>query len=155
MIQLIRLTALVSLVFVAFSAIGRTSTTTAFTGAISDQSARACVADSAPSFFGEAIGAVDYAEAVLIANGEKYYGQSADEIRADVAALPAYNDDDGVSAEEVFALELLLEYGRQLAYATATEELERQIEAAPASVRVASAEDGISYDLLQTLRGGC
>ena len=150
MLQLLRLSALVTIVYVAQGAFGNSSTTAAL-GSLDPETATCHVA----SPLQKSIEAVDQAEAILIANGEMYFGQTSDEIKEEIAALPEWDDYDGESAVEVQALIDLLQLGRQLVYAIATEELERQIDAGPEGIRVASADDGISFEMLEALRGGC
>ncbi len=150
MLQLLRLSALVSIVYVAFGALGNSSTTVAL-GNTEPESATCTLA----SPFQDSIDAIDNAEAILIANGEMYFGLTTEEIQQQIAGLPTWNDFDGENATETQALADLLRLGRQLFYALATEELERQVEARPEGIRVASAEDGINYDMLEALRGGC
>ena len=151
MLQLLRVSALVSITCVAVGAVGKASVS------VSDRATphpelSACAADTPIQ---SAVGALDYAEAVLIANGEMYFGQTVEEIHADIAALPRYEDQDGISDQEAAALEDLLRFGRQLAYARATEELKRQIGEQPDTIRVASADGGITVEMLENLRGGC
>ena len=149
MLQLLRLTALVSIVYVALGAVGKTPSNVA----MGDTPSNSCIADT--TGLQRAIDAVDYAEAVLVGNGEIYQGWSVEQIKAEVAALPRYDDSDGISSEELLALELLLELGRQLAYAKATDALERQLDATPEGIRIASAEGGINFETLEALRGSC
>ena len=154
MLQLMRLTALVSIVYVTLGAVGKT-TTEARENPLPEATELACAGSDLTPQVQIALAELDYAEAVLISNGEIYYGSSSEQILADVAALPAYNDDDGVSAEEILALELVLEYGRQLAYAQATEKLETQMNTMPFGIQVASAGQGITLDVLAALRSNC
>lgn len=151
MFQLLRLSALVSIVYLALSALGKTPTSISV-ASIKDDAAVACTATAK---LHDAVQAVDYAEAVLIANGEMYFGKSVADINADVAELAAFDDTDGISDAEEDALNQLLQFGRQLAFAQATEELERQLEAEPKGIRVASATGDIDYEILDALREGC
>lgn len=150
MLQLLRLSALVTIVYVAQAAIG-TSSTTAASGGSYPETATCHVASPLQN----SIDAVDRAEAILIANGEMYFGFSSEEIKEQIAALPEWDDYDGESAIEVQALRDLMQLGRQLVYAMATEDLERHIDTGPEGIRVASADDGISFEMLEALRGGC
>ncbi len=80
---------------------------------------------------------------------------SAEEIRADIAALPAYDDSDGLSTDEILSLEMLLGLGRQLTFAQAAETLEDLLAAAPEGIRLASAGSEIDFEVLEALRTGC
>lgn len=150
MLQLVRTTALVSIVFVALGAVGKTSSSVAL-GSLTD-GASVCTTTTDLDL---AVDAVDYAGAVLIANNEPVSGLSSEEIRDQIASLPAYDDSDGVSVTEAAAFSSLLKLGRQLTYAVATEELERLIQGGPDGIRVASAEGQISFEVLEALRGDC
>lgn len=150
MLQLTRLSALVSIVFVALGALGNTSSSVAL-GSLSD-GAHVCTSTTP---LDNAIDTVDYAEAVLIANDEMYFGLTSEEITAQIDALPLYIEADGISFQEEESLNSLLQLGRQLAYARAAEALELQLETGPEGIRIASVDDGISYELLEALRGGC
>ena len=147
MLQLTRLVALVSVAYIALTAMGNQSVSVAF-GSLTQ--AEACTRTPLQL----AVDNVDYAEAILIANGEMYFDESEEDIQAKIAALPAYDTTDGVSYEEITALDELMMYGRQLAYIWATEELEFQLRSTPEGVQLASADDGISFDVLEKLRGG-
>lgn len=150
MLQFIRLTALVSIVYGSFVAVEKFAPSAALGTADLQPEQRVCVAQTPLQ---EAIHAVDYAEAVLVANGEMYTGLSSVEVRDLIADLPRYDESDGLSFKEVVALHQLLKYGRQLAYAIATEDLKARIQSAPEGIQIASAGEEINFEMLEALRG--
>ena len=150
MLQFIRLTALVSIVYAAIVAVGKFAPTAALDTSARKTAVKTCIASSPIQ---QAVHAVDYAEAVLIANGEMYFGQKPAEIRGLISGLPGFDEADGLNATEADSLDQLLQYGRQLAYAVAAQELEDQLKTAPDDLKLASADEGFSYEVLEALRG--
>ena len=154
MLPIMRVAVLLAFAYGAFALMGEPSSTAAL-ASLGDEPAPACKGVVAADELREAIDAVDYAGAVLIANGEMYHQNTIDELRSAIGALPAFEMADGISGSEAETLDSVLRLGRQLTYATAADKLETLLAETPTAVRVASAGNEIDFGVLEQFRGQC